>query len=295
MKKIIAAIAAGALFFNSALSGSILSASAAPDGGFTASEIAKSEVRPMLSLSDIEVSYDQIPADRRITVTLTVSDAFKKYATAEIWTVFDDRLTVPKDDTGAPTAKAGEALRLLTTCFRTPGYYDTKTKKLVKLNGVRLITAGNSDYGLDGTLFTVPVELPADVKPGDTFSLGYFYADKSVTNNDYTNSMFTNSRNDNNGKLMQAWLFTNGLKEGSIKITGEAKDTYGDVNLDGKITVSDAVAVLQYIANKQKYSLNEKALKNADVDGESGITGTDAVVIQKVDAGVVKVSQLPLK
>ena len=107
--------------------------------------------------------------------------------------------------------------------------------------------------------------------------------------------MFTNSRNDSAGKLMQAWAFTNGLREGSITITGDVSSMLGDVNLDGKITVSDAVAVLQYIANQNKYSLSDKAKKNADIDGQSGITGTDAVVIQKVDAGVLKVSDLPLK
>ena len=295
MKKIIAALAAGALLVTSALSGSTLSASAAPDGGFTEAEIAKSEVKPVLTLSDIELSYDKIPEDRIVNVTLSVSDAFKKYATVEIWTVFDDRLTVVADDKGVPAAKAGDAVRLLTTCFRSPSYYDSKAKALVKLNGVRMITAGTSDYGLDGTLFTVPVKLPSDVQPGDSFNLGYYYADKTVTNNDFTNSMFTNARNDSDGKLMQAWLFTNGLNRGSITITGEMTNTYGDVNLDGKITVSDAVAVLQYIANKQKYPLTANAMKNADVDGQSGITGTDAVVIQKVDAGVLRQSALPLK
>lgn len=295
MKKIFAATAAGALLITSALSGSTMSASAAPDGGFTSKEIAASEVRPVLKLSDIEISYDQIPADRTVNVSLTVSDAFKKYATAEIWTVFDSRLTVPKDENGNPAAKAGDAARLLTACFRTPGYYDTATEKLVMMNGVRVMTAGTSDYGLDGILFSVPVVLPQDAMPGDTYSLGYFYADRSTTHNSFANSMFTNSRNDEAGKLMQAWLFTNGLKEGRIKITGDLTDMYGDVNLDGKITVSDAVAVLQYIANKEKYALKEQAIKNADVDGQKGITGGDAVVIQKVDAGLLRVSDLPLK
>ena len=70
--------------------------------------------------------------------------------------------------------------------------------------------------------------------------------------------------------------------------------SYGDVNTDGKVTVSDAVAILQYIANRTKYPLSEEGAVNADIDGEPGITGTDAVTVQKVDAGLIKQGELPL-
>ena len=62
---------------------------------------------------------------------------------------------------------------------------------------------------------------------------------------------------------------------------------YGDANLDGKVSISDAVAILQYLANSEKYYLNEQARKNADVDGMGGVTGKDAAVIQMYDAGVI--------
>ena len=61
----------------------------------------------------------------------------------------------------------------------------------------------------------------------------------------------------------------------------------GDANLDGKVNVADAVGVLQYIANKTKYPLEPQGLINADVDGTSGITGNDAITIQKIDAGLI--------
>ena len=76
--------------------------------------------------------------------------------------------------------------------------------------------------------------------------------------------------------------------------TKPADANYGDANCDEKITVADAVAVLQYVANKAKYPLSDKGLVNADIDGDEGITGTDAIVIQKVDAGIVKQTELPL-
>ena len=61
----------------------------------------------------------------------------------------------------------------------------------------------------------------------------------------------------------------------------------GDANIDNKLTVADAVAVLQYIANQNKYKLSPQGLRNADADGEAGITGNDAITIQKIDAGVI--------
>jgi len=60
----------------------------------------------------------------------------------------------------------------------------------------------------------------------------------------------------------------------------------GDANLDDKVNVADAVAVLQFVANKTKYPLEEQGKANADIDGSDGITGTDAIVIQKIDAGI---------
>ncbi len=69
----------------------------------------------------------------------------------------------------------------------------------------------------------------------------------------------------------------------------------GDVNGDGDVTVADAVAILQFIGNKDKYQLDAQGKKNADVDGVSGVTPNDALTILKVDAGIYKLAELPLK
>ncbi|HBB72325.1 MAG TPA: hypothetical protein DCZ71_06935 [Ruminococcus sp.] len=81
----------------------------------------------------------------------------------------------------------------------------------------------------------------------------------------------------------------------SVKMSFDGGDTEkdngsfrGDANGDKKVNVADAVAVLQYVANKQKYPLNEDALYLADVDGQEGITGGDAIMIQQADAGIIK-------
>ncbi|MBR1591739.1 MAG: RICIN domain-containing protein [Ruminococcus sp.] len=63
----------------------------------------------------------------------------------------------------------------------------------------------------------------------------------------------------------------------------------GDANNDGKVSISDAIAILQYLANSEKYPLNGICKINADVDGEEGVTGKDAAIIQAYDAGVITV------
>ena len=68
----------------------------------------------------------------------------------------------------------------------------------------------------------------------------------------------------------------------------------GDVNLDNNVSVADAVTILQYLGNKDKYSLDSKAKANADCyNPGDGITGNDALAIQKFDAGIYK--SLPVK
>ncbi|MBO4878538.1 MAG: leucine-rich repeat protein [Ruminococcus sp.] len=62
----------------------------------------------------------------------------------------------------------------------------------------------------------------------------------------------------------------------------------GDANNDGRVNVADAVAVLQFIADQVKYGLDDNGKTNADCDGVPGLTGSDAMYIQKLDAGIVK-------
>lgn len=62
----------------------------------------------------------------------------------------------------------------------------------------------------------------------------------------------------------------------------------GDANEDGEVTVADAAAILQYLGNNEAFPLTEQGKKNGDVDGNAGITPSDALKIQKVCAGIDK-------
>ena len=63
---------------------------------------------------------------------------------------------------------------------------------------------------------------------------------------------------------------------------------YGDANEDGKVSISDSVKILQYLANSEKYPLTEQGKINGDVDGVEGISGKDAYFIQMYDAGAAE-------
>lgn len=63
----------------------------------------------------------------------------------------------------------------------------------------------------------------------------------------------------------------------------------GDANENGTVDLSDAVAILQYVALPAKYGLSEQGKINADCYAPGdGITGMDALAIQMLDAEVVK-------
>ena len=98
---------------------------------------------------------------------------------------------------------------------------------------------------------------------------------------------------DINGRLYWTQMFirSSGISDGYLP---EKPVKWGDANGDGNVTTADAVAVLQHIGNRDKYGLSEEGIEKADVDGIAGLTANDARVIQQVDAGVYRQSDLPL-
>ena len=74
----------------------------------------------------------------------------------------------------------------------------------------------------------------------------------------------------------------------------------GDATCDGEVGLADSLAILQYIANSSKYPLTKQGQLNADCtsvvslkSAGDGITGSDSLAIQLLDAG--EISELPIK
>lgn len=75
-------------------------------------------------------------------------------------------------------------------------------------------------------------------------------------------------------------------------ISGVEVTLLGDANCDGKVSIADSTSILQHIGNSDKYSLTPQGEANADCyNPGSGITGLDAIAIQKIDAKII--SSLP--
>ncbi len=77
--------------------------------------------------------------------------------------------------------------------------------------------------------------------------------------------------------------------------TEGGKTLWGDANVDDEVTMADAVAILQYLANSSKYPLTEQGLKNADCcDNGDGVSPMDALSIQMIDSGKISQKDLPV-
>jgi len=72
--------------------------------------------------------------------------------------------------------------------------------------------------------------------------------------------------------------------------TEERKGRLGDVNSDGKLTVSDAIMLARINAEDKSVNVSADGLANGNVDGVAGISADDVTLILKVLAGLAKES-----
>ena len=77
--------------------------------------------------------------------------------------------------------------------------------------------------------------------------------------------------------------------------TDNSKTKFGDTNEDGAVNISDAVLIMQSIANPDEFSLSEQGRINGDVyNNGDGITNNDALIIQYVEIKSINESALPV-
>ena len=98
-------------------------------------------------------------------------------------------------------------------------------------------------------------------------------------------------------EYVQLWLDFDNLADAPDDVTvPDDKTVYGDANCDGGVDMSDAVLIMQSLANPNKYGLNgtdsrhitEQGQQNGDVDTSAkGITANDALRIQEYLLGKV--------
>ena len=143
------------------------------------------------------------------------------------------------------------------------------------------------NFGHDGAFAEISFTLPDDAEPGDLYPIGISYNDYTT---DYVNDRY------GSGIDMRQYIFSEGIENGYIKVTSDVLSTLrGDANLDNQVNIADAVLVMQVSTNPDKYaqgrselSIKPQGEKNADVDGKTGLSNSDALLIQKFKLGLVE-------
>ena len=86
-----------------------------------------------------------------------------------------------------------------------------------------------------------------------------------------------------NGPVETTTSTTTNVTTTTTTVTTPTKDpVWGDTNCDGTVELADAILIMQYLANPNKYSITEQGKLNGDVDKTvNGLTSNDALRIQE--------------
>ena len=171
---------------------------------YTTDKDTTNATQAKISIEKKEITVDE--AKNNQTLNVSVSGADKKYASVGLHFIYDTRLKVVANGDGEVVTYNGKL-----------GYEQRD------LGNGELFVAhdGSSDKGTDGEdVWQITFQLPADVKGGEVFPVGIEY--RTAAN---TEDCFTNALDDENGKLMQAYVFTKGITNGYIKVAAPVTET----------------------------------------------------------------------
>ena len=95
--------------------------------------------------------------------------------------------------------------------------------------------------------------------------------------------------------LSSACIFAAAMPVSALAVqTDETNVVYGDSNEDGNVNISDAVLIMQSIANPDEFKMTEQGKNNADVYKRGdGVTNNDALTIQYVEIKTLTAEDLP--
>ena len=155
------------------------------------------ETRPVMTVSKkVYRSVDEIE-DGTVTVELSIDgdgcDINNKFCTTCLRIYWDTRL-IPIQNQDADFVSIGDAINPL----RLPPAFDIWDNNTFAL----LATMGSNNYGKSGVMWKMKFKLPDNATDGDIYPIDVCYGKYAL---------FTNSADDKQGKLMQAYFFTRGI------------------------------------------------------------------------------------
>jgi len=251
-----------------------------------------------ISLSDY-VSGNTNPTPKTTTTTTTTATApVTTTTTTMTTTVMSDPPTTTSSTTTTASSETTTIFTTTTNTGQTVYYYDsvasypTKTTYAVGEN-LNLTGFMLNVYDRDGKKLTVEQKNTANIviedKDGNTVRADKF---NTLPAGEYTVRMLENPDTYNYDKF----LVRGSTASFKVTIGDSVSQLAGDANMDGQVDLSDAVLIMQYISNPNKYGLEGTApshitsagLLNADCSNKGdGVTVKDATAIQKLLLGVL--------
>ena len=255
-------------------------------------DTANAEIKPVITIEKklVEVNEANVPQ----TVNVSLEGSQKKYNSVGLHFIYDTRLTVISNEFGE--------------CITYNGNLCSETSDLG--NG-ELFVANMGVKGKDGEdMWQITFRLPENAKPGDLYPIGIEFRTSAITQD-----CFADLKGTEEGMLMQAWVFKNGINNGFIKVvendttttatTTAAPETAfqpaavksGDINGDGRITPVDASRVLMMFAelSSQGAEITPEMVAVYDIDGDGKITSVDASLVLAYCANLAEDPELTLE
>ena len=265
------------------------------NGGFSEVEIEFSPVQPKISATKKIIKVEESKNVQQVDIS--VSGANGKYCSTEIHIYYDKRLEISLNRFEQPDVWLGDACKYLATI---PGSMDSFAADY-DMEGIKVLTYGENDYGKDGVYCSFNVILPEDAKPGDVFPIDIVY-----WTNGLNESLFVNKAVDRDGKLMQAYAWTQGIynEEYNNNFKAESEDiskcsALADISrsVDGYIAIADVqetITTTITITTTTETTtttppVTTEPIKGAGISGDANDDGLinlkDVIIIRRYIAG----------
>ncbi len=229
-------------------------------------------ITPTISIDKVEVKEDGA-AGSTVPVKFKVSGASGKYASVGVHFVYDQRLTIgnitqPKsivnDETGDETYVGSSGLSL--------------SQSKIEPGLAFFAFMGSDNNGQDGELVTVRFTLPEDAKGGDLYPIGVEFMSNATAEDGFGDVPRTDA-----GKLMQAYVFTQGIENGYISVVGEepsSEEESSEASSEEDTTAEDTTA------EDNTDATNAEETTGAQTTAAGSTTGAAATTTQKAEDSV---------
>ncbi|MBR3759374.1 MAG: NPXTG-anchored protein [Ruminococcus sp.] len=181
--------------------------STSPNTKITAAEAANAETKLNITIDKIDLTLEQAKANPVQTVNFNLAGEELKISTFGLHPIWDTRLTVEKS--GLKYVKRQDAF----SEFSFGEDVSNLDKGYLTVTGMCDMEANST-----GSMFSINFRIPDNAKAGDLYPIGIRYQNPGNTMDQFTGLKYDSEA----CMLMEAYVFTQGITNGYIKIQPEA-------------------------------------------------------------------------